>query len=421
MIKPIEENRYLGRDLSTFSTNLGLPRHRWYEFKEGFSETLVREAITEQSTGKKKLRILDPFSGSGTTLVTAGRTGHTATGIEVNPFLSFASQAKCASGEWERGEFYDCLESVLSETQHEVVSSLEGQSTFTETPGSEKWLFNRSVLRGFTALDTVLNKIDTYRDPLRLALFASLMDCCNARRDGKCLRYRKGWTTLGFNSESLRRIFSLRATMVFNDVTNHPFREKDLTILQGDAREQLTNLEAKQYDLVVTSPPYLNSFDYSDVYRPELFVGGFVKNNEELRQIRLKTIRSHVQVSWQPATNTSSPMLTPILKELSDKRLWDRRLPDMVQSYFEDMSDILRELARVVRPAGQAWIVVSTSAYGGVEIPVDLLLADVGTQNGWCLKGVYVLRQLRASGQHYARGIKNSRPHLRESLIILQR
>jgi ubiquinone/menaquinone biosynthesis C-methylase UbiE len=114
-------------------------------------------------------------------------------------------------------------------------------------------------------------------------------------------------------------------------------------------------------------------------------------------------------------------MLTPILKELSDKRLWDRRLPDMVQSYFEDMSDILRELARVVRPAGQAWIVVSTSAYGGVEIPVDLLLADVGTQNGWCLKGVYVLRQLRASGQHYARGIKNSRPHLRESLIILQR
>jgi hypothetical protein len=421
MINPIEENVYSGRDLSTFSMNLGLPRHRWYEFKEGFSEHLVREAIGEFAAGKRQLRILDPFCGSGTTPVTAGQLGHTATGIEVNPFLSFASRAKCAAGNWNRGDFNEYLAAILHEAEYEIPSPLEGQSTFTESPNTKTWLFNRSVLRGFTALDTALDKTSVYYEPLRLALFASLMDCCNAKRDGKCLRYRKGWANLGFDSAALRRIFQLRATMVLNDVTKHPFDAEGQIVLQGDARNKLTALESKHYDLVVTSPPYLNSFDYSDVYRPEMFVGGFVKNNEELRQVRLQTLRSHVQVAWTPSTEISSSMLLPILEELPNKRLWDRRLPDMVQSYFSDMADILRELARLVRAKGQAWFVVSTSAYGGIEIPVDLIFAVIGSHHGWHLKGVFVLRQLRASAHHYSHLDKNSRPPLRESLIIFER
>jgi len=422
MYNLIERNDYSDHNLSTFDHNLALPRHRWYEFKEGFSAKLVLKAIEDISlTFGNKLNILDPFAGSGTTLVTAGSIGHDATGVEVNPFLSFASRAKCVAGGWNEASFRQTLQRIMSLSQQEIPSPLEGISTFTETPGLQKWLFNRSVLRGFTALDQALKGTENYYTPLRLALFASLIDCCNAKRDGKCFRYRKNWQNLGLTSDNLREVFVRRAGLVADDIIHHKFNSQGLTILEGDSRDCLAQLSGEQFDLVITSPPYLNSFDYSDVYRPELFVGGFVKSNDELREVRLKTIRSHVQVAWEPTEIMSSTILPPIIEHLSKQELWDPRLPAMIQAYFADMATVLCKTALLTKRGGKAWIVVSTSAYAGIEIPVDLILADIGTHNGWNLIGVYVLRELRASGQQWDQLKSESQKPLRESLIILQR
>ncbi len=420
ILKPIEQSVYNGRLLSTFDDNLSLPRHRWYEFKEGFSRNLVLEAIKDAETKVKKLNILDPFSGCGTTLVTAGQHKQNGVGIEINPFLEFASRAKCSSSIWNEKLFNSVVSHILNQGQYEVASPIEGLSTFSEKPGLDKWLFNLSVLRGFEALKLASYTINDYKQEILLALFASLMDCCNARRDGKCLRYRRDWQSLGFNSKSLRDSFKQHLAEIRFDLANFTFDATALTIIRGDAREVLDDLDQRRFDLLVTSPPYLNSFDYSDVYRPELFAGGFVKNNAELRKIRLKTIRSHVQATWEPSHTIESQMIYPLLKELEERQLWNRHLPDMIVSYFVDMALILRKASRLMRRGGSAWIVVGTSAYAGVEIPVDLILADIASRNGWNLQGVYVIRQLRSAGQQWQRlGIPKRKP-LRESLIILR-
>lgn len=421
MIQAIEANRYMGLGLSAFDPNLSLPRHRWYEFKEGFSEQLVKLAIDHSGFSSKTLRILDPFVGSGTSVVTAGRLGLSAVGIEVNPFLNFAARAKCTRDQWTERGFKKAIDGVLALSCHEVRSPLEGVSTFTEGAQNEKWLFNRSVLRGFTSLQNALHGFPRYNRPLRLALFASLMDCCNAKRDGKCLRYQKNWSAFGYNSSHIREVFRRRAQTVFEDISEHSFYSGNLRILRGDSRKRLGQLESNYFDLLVTSPPYLNSFDYSDVYRPELFAGDFVANNEELRKIRLQTLRSHVQVKWKASTAVASTLLIPIFEQLSDVKMWSSQLPAMIKSYFVDMEEVLKLSARRMRPQGQAWIVVATSAYGGIEIPVDLILADIATRSGWALEGVYVLRQLRSAGQHWSRLENRKRLPLRESLIVLKR
>lgn len=425
MIQPINDNPFAGQGLSVFDQNLDLPRHRWYEFKEGFSENLICQAVDEVSSGlsKKELRLLDPFLGSGTSLVSSGRLGLNATGIEVNPFLAFAAKAKCATGRWSRPSFQKVLEEVLLKSTHETPSPLEGVSTFTEKEGLIKWLFNRSVLRGFTSLDIALKDTGQYHQPLRLALISSLMECCNAIKDGKCLRYSKDWQSQGLNSNDLREVFRTKALTIISDLIEHEFKGSGLKLLEGDSRERLKRIKANTYDLVVTSPPYLNSFDYSDVYRPELFAGSFTNSNDDLRRVRMQTLRSHIQVNWDPSYEISSSMLPPILAQLKERedKLWDKRLISMVKAYFSDMADILKECGRVVRPNGQAWIVVSTSAYAGIEIPVDLILADIGCRYGWSLRGVNVLRNIRSSSQHWGNlkaGVKST---LRESLIILQR
>jgi DNA modification methylase len=425
MIQPINDNPFAGQGLSVFDHNLDVPRHRWYEFKEGFSENLINQAVGEVSSGSnsKGPKLLDPFSGCGTSLVSSGRLGLNATGIEVNPFLAFAAKAKCSTGRWKRPSFQQTLDEVFFKSNHETPSPLEGLSTFTEKDGLNKWLFNRSVLRGFTSLDIALKDAGQYQAPLRLALIASLMECCNATKDGKCLRYSKDWQTKGLNSNDLREAFRTKASTIIDDLVEHEFKGSGLKLLEGDSRTRLKRLKENSYDLVVTSPPYLNSFDYSDVYRPEMFVGGFTNSNDELRCIRLQTLRSHVQVNWDPASEISSSMLPPILSQLKERedKLWDKRLVSMVQAYFSDMANILKECGRVVRPNGQAWIVVSTSAYAGIEIPVDLILADIGCRNGWSLRGVNVLRNIRSSSQHWGNLETGSRPSLRESLIILRR
>lgn len=91
-----------------------------------------------------------------------------------------------------------------------------------------------------------------------------------------------------------------------------------------------------------------------------------------MRKIRLKTLRSHVQVGWKPSQKICSSTIKPIIKKMSQMELWDKRLPDMVMSYFSDMEETLKLTAKLVKMKGQAWIVVSTSAYGGIEIPVSI-------------------------------------------------
>ena len=72
-IKVNWEHNYINDCIPNFSNNMNIPRHRWYEFKEGFGYTLVERAIVETRAirNKKNLTVLDPFSGSGTTPLTA--------------------------------------------------------------------------------------------------------------------------------------------------------------------------------------------------------------------------------------------------------------------------------------------------------------------------------------------------------------
>jgi DNA modification methylase len=415
-----ETHTYSDRDLSNFTRNRDLPRHRWLEFKEGFSAELVQLAISEAA--RKHPRLLDPFSGSGTTVVEAARLGSRATGIEVNPFLFDVAVAKSHPWIADASKLQRWRDGVLNRACAEKRSSLEGQSTFTEGSGKEKWIFNTSVLRGYTALSEDVKTItDSWQIPMRVAALSALMDSSNVRRDGKCVRYKKGWKEAGSSSKDFVRTFGETSQRFIDDLRLDKLDGALTNLLRGDSKVQLRKLAPNSHDLVVTSPPYLNSFDYSDVYRPELFAGGYVSTNDELRSIRLKTLRSHVQVERTYASSAASTLLDPILSQLASKKLWSKNISGMIASYFWDMKAILKELHRIVRPGGATWLVVSTSAYGGIQVPVDLILADVGEQCGWELRGVYVLRRLRAAGQHWAHLEEDKKLPLRESLIVFDK
>lgn len=420
----LNENHDLkNKDFSNFEHSKYLPRHGWYHFKEGFSPLLVEEAIKHSELDGDSL-IVDPFSGSGTTPLVASSSKLKCIGFEVNPFMAFVSKAKQSSA--GSRSILNYRDQVLKSISTGAVSPLEKFSTFTRHGINKgKWLFNDEVLSSFEGGWKATTELpEGVRNLYKLNLLSTAMENCNAYKDGKCVRYKKGWQEKSFNKESFLDTFDKKLRQFVEDIENSPIENKSKIYL-GDSRKRLSKTLNSKFKLCITSPPYLNSFDYTDIYRPELFLGRFVKSSEELSNLRHKTLRSHVQVNWNKPTKTDFGILySNVINEilLRKEQLWNPKLPLMIQAYFEDMERVLTSLKQNAETDASVWIVVSTSAYAGVEIPVDLILADIGSKVGFSLEEVFVMRHIRNSSQNsikWMNGEANSK-NLRESVIVLK-
>ena len=188
---------------SNSENTIDLPRHRWYYYKEGFSPFLVEKAIEQSGVTCSDL-ILDPFNGGGTTTLTASSLGYKSIGIEVNPFTSFLAKTKVKNVNIKKFDYL--TDKILNLKVESIQSNLLGFSTFSERENLNKWLFNKEVLNIYETCFTQISNIcnNDLKDVFKLAMISSVIENCNAKRDGKCFRYRKGWEKNKFNEDSFR-------------------------------------------------------------------------------------------------------------------------------------------------------------------------------------------------------------------------
>ena len=411
----LSENNY-----SNAVDTVNLPRHRWYYYKEGFSPHLVEIAIKELNLNSNSL-VLDPFNGSGTVTLTCALRGIPSIGVEVNPFTAFIAKTKtlCVDAKLLEDYANQLIRRIEADTN--TISRWVGVSTFTESEDSEKWLFNRSVADAYECGLCFLEHVGSpeIRDVLKLALISSLMSCSNARRDGKCFKYKDNWRDKNTGKAEFLSVLSSRIDICLKDVVRTEILE-EAQIVNRDSRKYLVEEMKKSFSLCITSPPYLNTFDYTDIYRPELFFGGFIDDNSSLYNLRMNTIRSHVQARWpMPQESLFGPDYESVIKHLlaNTDKLMSKRIPIMVQAYFEDMHKALSMLWNHACVNAQVWFVVSTSAYAGVEVPVDKIIADIGVRTGFTLLNIVKLRDIRKRKTKYSENIQ----FLRESLVILKK
>lgn len=391
-----------GVPLSTAQGASEIPFQRWYKFKEAFSPKFVADVIAASPVPVR--RLADPFGGSGTTALTAQFHGIKPVTVEVNPFLADVIETKLVrydrkeiAAAWTRVK--RCARAIRPQLDNLY---REAPITLCEPGSNGRWIFDAPILRRIAQFRLAIEEeSDQAIGRLFKVLLASnLVAHSNVVVNGKGRRYRGGWRDLRRDSAIVDEMLERQVRMAIHDIVRFPDRPTwDYRLIRGDVRA--VTRELPECDLAVFSPPYPNSFDYTDIYNLELWVLGYLKTKADNRKLREATLRSHVQIKRDFGQAPDSPTLVKTLARLQKRSddLWNADIPAMLGGYFSDMRTILVNLNKKLVRRGQVVIVVGNSKYAGVHVDVTAILTEIAQHEGFRLLRSENIRSMRSSAQ----------------------
>lgn len=399
-------------------TNVGskpLAFQNWRRFKEAFVPELIERALTETASalGRPIQKCLDPCAGSGTTPLACQFLGVEPVAIEVNPFLADLIEAKLTVVD-EALVARRCSEVIATSKIVDPKTFYAGApATFVEPGVDDRYLFQNDIAERLASLLTATMKVPEppVKRLLRVLLGSAAVDVCNATVSGKGRRYRRNWNAQRRSVSDLDSAFVQAVEAAVFDITRYS-RRKTLAydLRRGDARSEINDIPA--VELAVFSPPYPNSFDYTDVYNIELWALGYLRASSDNTELRNATLRSHVQINRDYRASGLVPIIESSIARLrAASDLWNKNIPDMIGAYFTDLSTLLRGIRLKMPVGGRVYMVVGDSRYAAVDIPVADALIEMAAELGYETLGSEPFRSMRASPQ------QGGRPELPETLL----
>lgn len=396
--------------LVNFSQTKDLPLHRWFYFVEGYSPKLVTNIFEYLGVTNGKSVVFDPFSGSGTTLLTAKEYGMKSLGFEINPFSAFMIKVKTKNYSSKEIEEihnfkippYKPIPSVYKKYELKIIQNL----------------FDKEKLEKIEVLKEAINKIQDQkvRDALYMAVLTILPIVSNYRKGGNGLKRK----IIIKDSDPFIE-FRKKVEEIVSDLKITKNQGKEPTII-NDSCLNMGNYDIPEIDISVFSPPYANCFDPFEVYKTELWVGDFISGYADLSNRRKMALTSNLNANLKKEFDSvhRTYLLQKIISYLNNQTLWDRRIPKMLDTYFYDMFLLLKNLYKKTKKGGYCVIVVGNSAYSRLAIPTDILLGELGENVGFKVKEIIEARRNETSSQQHAK-LDGYSDYLRESLIILKK
>jgi DNA modification methylase len=418
----ISVNPNLNRQLVSFQANKGLPFFRWFKYKEGFSAPLVNYLI-DQSPDHRKEILLDPFAGSGAALFCAREKGLKSVGIEVLPVGLFIIKTRLDAEKVNIDEFSKISKNIKNigwlEFEH---AGNYGFRHLNITKGAFPGDTER-YLNGF--LNYCHQKVNDpiIKELLLFALFSILETVSFTRKDGQYLRWDDRANKNGGNAKfnkgeiySFKEALSEKLDEIIFDISIMKWENKErqeITLYDDSILYKLPALAGNSIDIVITSPPYCNRYDYTRTYALELAFLGV--NNEALKEFRQSQLTSTVEnrEKFEQLKNfysnqnraddfdtickvfSSQNALAEVLAILEsykiDNKLNNSNIVRMVKNYFFEMCLVIFEMFRVIKKDGIVYMVNDNVRYAGETIPVDLILSDFAESAGFNIDKIWIL------------------------------
>ncbi len=398
------EHRLDWRRLVTYVPNKELPVYNWFKYKEGFSRELVVRLFSEFGLQKNDI-IYDPFAGCGTTLLAGREFGLQGVGVDILPTSVFVARAKLFN--WQK------LEVLMQAVQQLLETPFREPSLSFPDVRIINLAFSPQIQREILFFKEEIENYDTpTREFLMLGLLSILETVSNTSKDGQFLRLVE--KKIPPVRDALRSIL----TKMLSDLSERQVKVKltgTASVYQGDAREMaLPKRFAGKVSAIITSPPYLNRYDYSRTYALELCLLT-VKSHRDMVNIRHSLLRSHVESREHEDKRIKLPSLEEVLRGVRSKPLNNDRLPIMIQGYFEDMNLVIRNMAAYLKSGGRVALVVANAQFNGENVPTDLMLCELAEKHGLETESIWVTRYKGNSSQQMA--IYGRRP-VRETIVF---
>ena len=330
--------------------------------------------------------ILDPFCGSGTTLLEATIKGRNAIGIDIHPLAKLISEVKTSPINAEK------LEHTINSVKKQLKSDLSTPSI--QFPNIDYWFssdargelerikftierLNETIdcdTRKFLQLcfSSIIRK-SSYADP-RIAKTYKSKRVIEKTRNGwipKPIQYFE--EAMDRNSERMKTL-----SQMLNSNGNRA------EVFQGDAKQLSSILQQndiKEINLIITSPPYINAQDYFRSYKLELCWLG-ITTPEEIKYLKKQTIGTENLYGIGPNSTlwNETELLNTVCGEIGQI---NKTKASIVHKYFENMKRVFEESQRVLERKGHFCLITGNNNICGVQVPTHKILSDIAEATGF--------------------------------------
>ncbi|QTA80488.1 SAM-dependent methyltransferase [Desulfonema limicola] len=394
--------------------------HDWYRFVLSFPPHLVRDYLDDFKLDNNH-KVLDPFCGTGTTIVECKLKGIQGIGIEAAPFAHFASSVKTdwsINADLFQKDAKKIADKVLFILKNQGIDDnadfsgdIEKLSLKTLDKSSQKLLIKNSIsplplYKSLVLLDCIKSEsAESYRKHALLALANTLVFSISNLHFGPEVGVRK------IKSDApIVSVWLYQVSKMINDIkttTNHKW--PDSNIILGDSRCISQIIPPNSIDAVITSPPYPNEKDYTRTTRLESVILGFMKDINDLRFFKKTLVRSntrnvykgdddHIWIENNENINRIADKIEKRRIELGKNSGFEKLYSTVTRLYFGGMAKHLAELREVLKPGAKlAYVVGDQASYLRIMIKTGKLLSEIAQSLGYNLIRVDLFRKRYAS------------------------
>jgi len=396
--------------------------HDWYRFVLSFPPHLVRDYIHKFGLQPNE-RLLDPFCGTGTTLVEAKLNGIASVGIEANPMAYFASRVKT---DWHINP--DKLLNhalAVAEITNRKIASNRTRKLRTLPEDAFKILLKDSISpiplhKALILLEQLeTHKIDVIHKYELLGLAKALVFSISNLHFGPEVGVHRTKKVDAPVVESwLNEVRAIAEDIRLAKTNNVPS-----IVYNADSRHFNQVLKPCSIDAVFTSPPYPNEKDYTRTTRLESVLLGFIKNKQELQALKRGLLRSNTRNIYKGDDDdiwiSKFRKIQNIANKIEKRRIemgktsgFEKQYSKVTKQYFGGMARHLSALRPFLKPGAHLGYVVGDQAsYLQVMIRTGQLLAEIAESLGYEVMSIDLFRTRIATA---------TKKQLREEVVVLR-
>jgi DNA modification methylase len=338
--------------------------HAYHRYPAKFIPQIVKKLIEDYVPDNTQI-VCDPFGGCGTTLVEAKLLGHESVGFDINPVAKLITQTKTTPIKPRtllnnRNKFLQYYETTTPKfsNRHERIG----------------YWFDKETVFELDRIYFAIKKIKDY-DTRRFFLCAfshNLKNCSRWLMKSIKPTIDKNKVIPNPLESFLRHLDSMikKNEQFYSELVASGYENVSAKMYRRDSTKKLP-LDSSSVDLIITSPPYVTSYEYADLHQLSLlWFGDDPKHFKKWNRFSDEFIDFRRNFIGTTSKKEKSGDFDSVIAEMivDDLLQIERPLAIDVGNYFLDMKKVFSEMHRILKPGGKACIIIGNTNLRGVEI-----------------------------------------------------